>query len=386
MDGKKEQSGGSVPSEAGTRRCRPHDRRHGCSPTRYHDPVPDSSPSTAGRIIKIALGLGIGAFFFYLVARGLDWADVRDVLRTSEPLWLIPILVAIFGHFVFKSLRWRVLLSESVDLPRIFTFRLTMVGFFLNNVIPFRIGELARPYLLSANRPEVPFSFAVATVLANKLFDLLTVVIFLLVAALVLPLPSQAKLALAIVPAIALVFITSAFVAAAWRNRELARSRNASGLLRILSRFGVVGTTAYDVFLEFAHGLSTLTSVRRVAHALLHSITSSACLVVTVWCIMRMVGLTGSLANALFVVGMIGAGSILPSPPTNAGTHHFFASLALTLPSAASEDVAFSFSLISHASEVLLVAVVGAVCIIGLDWRKAKRVVEEREAAEKMEG
>ena len=86
MDGKKEQSGGSVPSEAGTRRCRPHDRRHGCSPTRYHDPVPDSSPSTAGRIIKIALGLGIGAFFFYLVARGLDWADVRDVLRTSEPL------------------------------------------------------------------------------------------------------------------------------------------------------------------------------------------------------------------------------------------------------------------------------------------------------------
>ncbi len=339
--------------------------------------------SAVGRALKLALGLLIGGVFFYLVARGLDWEEVGEILRSSEPLWLIPIWAAIFCHFVFKSLRWRVLLSESVDISRVFTFRLTMVGFFLNNVIPFRIGELARPYLLSANRPEVPFSFAVATVLANKLFDLLTVMIFLLISALLLPLPREAKIALSIVPALALGFLGFAFAASAWRNRELGRSREDSGLFALLGRLGVVGTTVYDILLEFAHGLSTLTSARRIARALGHSITSSGCLVVTVWCIMRMVGLQGTLINALFVVGMIGAGSILPSPPTNAGTHHFFASLALTLPSAATEDVAFSFSLISHASEVLLVAVVGAVCLIGLDWRKAKRVVEEREAGER---
>lgn len=332
-----------------------------------------------GRGIKIALGLAVGAVFFYLVARGVDWSSVGATLAGSEPLWLIPLVLSLTVHFVFKALRWRVLLSESVHVSRLFAFRLTMVGFLLNNVFPARLGEVGRLYLLSANRPDVPFSFGAATLVANKMFDLFAVVVFLLVASLTLPIPAAARWALTVFVVLCVALLGVAFAAAWWRGRELGRGRDESALAGLLARFGSLGQGAYDVVLEFAHGLATLTSVRRFVHASGHTVVASLALVVGVWSIFQMVGLEGSPLNAVFVVGLIGAGSILPSAPTNAGTHHFFATLALTLPAAADTDVAFSFSLISHAVEVILASVLGAVCLIGLDWRKARAQVDSRE-------
>ncbi len=338
----------------------------------------EAPPARRGGL-KIALGVAVGALFFYLVARGMDWDGVGATLASSEPLWLIPLVVALMVHFVFKALRWRVLLSESVDVSRFFAFRLIMVGFFLNNVFPARLGEVGRLYLLCANRPDVPFSFGAATLVANKLFDLFAVMVFLLVASLTLPIPDVTRWALAVFSALCVAILGAVFAAAAWRNRELGRSRDDSALLRLLGRFGSVGQTAYDIVLEFAHGLSTLTSLRRFAHASAHTAVASIALVVAVWSIFRMLGVAGSLLNAGFVVGMIGAGAILPSAPTNAGTHHYFASLALTLPAAADTDVAFSFSLISHGVEAILSSLVGAICMIGLDWRRARGEVDPGE-------
>jgi glycosyltransferase 2 family protein len=337
------------------------------------------APPRGRRGLKIALGLVVGGLFFYLVARGVDWDGVGATLANSEPLWLIPLVVALMAHFVFKSLRWRVLLSESVDVSRLFAFRLIMVGFFLNNVFPARLGEVGRLYLLTANRPDVSFSFGAATLVANKLFDLFAVMVFLLIASLTLPIPDTARWALALFSALCVATLAAVFAAAAWRNRELGRSREDRALLRLLGRFGSVGQTVYDVVLEFAHGLATLTSLRRFAHASAHTLGASLSLVIAVWSIFRMLGVAGSLLNACFVVGMIGAGAILPSAPTNAGTHHYFASLALTLPAAADPDVAFSFSLISHGVEAILSSLVGAVCMIGLDWRRARKEVASGE-------
>lgn len=324
------------------------------------------------RGLEVALGLTVGGLFFYLVARGVDWDGVGATLADSEPLWLVPLVVSLTVHFVFKSLRWRVLLSESVDVSRLFAFRLTMIGFFLNNVFPARLGEVGRLYLLSANRPDVPFSFGAATLLVNKMFDLFAVMVFLAVSSLILPMPTAARWALVFFVALCSVMFGVAFAATWWRRRELARSSDDSALLGLLTRFGSLGGRVYGMVLEFAHGLATLTTVRRFVHASGHTVVASLALVAAVWSIFRMLGIPGSILNAAFAVGLIGAGSVLPSAPTNAGTHHYFASLALTLPAAANADVAFSFSLISHAVEVVLASVLGAVCLIGLDWRMAR--------------
>lgn len=319
---------------------------------------------------KALVGLAIGLVFMGLIAWKLDWGQVYDTLAASQPLYLIPISVALVFHYALKGLRWRVLLSDSVDVPPLFAVRLTMVGFFMNNIFPARIGELGRPYLLSANQPDCSFSFAIATVVGDKLFDLLFVILFLLAASMILPMPDYAAGGILILSVACLGVIAASLIAAFWERRERGREAGESWFSRLFLRFGKKGEMLYEVVLNFAAGISTISSVRRAALATLLSALSFALLLGVSYMTMLMVNLEGSVPAAMFVIGMIGIGFMIPSAPTNAGNFHFFAAQALLLTGLAKPDVAFSFAVISHISQVVVVTVAGAASLPGLDWRK----------------
>jgi hypothetical protein len=76
--------------------------------------------------------------------------------------------------------------------------------------------------------------------------------------------------------------------------------------------------------------------------------------------------------QCLFVVGFLGLAALIPAPPTNAGNVHFFGIQALILLGVDDMERAFAFSVIFHLSQVTTVAVAGALCLIGLDWRRLR--------------
>ncbi len=109
------------------------------------------------------------------------WYTLRNVpldqliasFKTVEYVYLLPALVLIGGIYVLRAYRWRVLLSPLKDIPVKEIYSPLMIGF-LANVLPARGGEVVRAYLMG-KKQAVPFTGVFATIVVERLFDLIMV-------------------------------------------------------------------------------------------------------------------------------------------------------------------------------------------------------------------
>jgi len=324
--------------------------------------------------LKTLLGLAIGLGLIALIALRMDWARVFDTLAACRALLLLPLALCVALHYVLKGLRWRVLLRGQgrPETGRVLAVRLTLVGFLANSVIPLRLGELSRPYLLSANRPGVSFSWALATVVGDKLFDLLLTLICLLAASSALVLPVHGAAGIAALAGICGGIAVLGLVAAWWRRRAAERFET-PGPPPVAPESSRMRTWAAAAARHFADGLAAISSLRRAATALGYSLASFALLAAAMMLAMATVNLEASLPTALLVIGMVGIALVLPGPPTHLGSYHFFAAQALIIAGAADQETAFAFAVIAHLAQVAVVGVLGAISLIGLDWRPASK-------------
>ncbi len=320
--------------------------------------------------LRLGVSLVIAAGFLALVVRGLDWQGVAEVLRASRTELLAPVVLLLVAHYALKGLRWRALLAEEIEVPRLLAVRLVFVGFLMNNFLPARAGELGRPYLLAANHPGARFSFALATMLGVKLFDLLFVVLCLLASALVLELPPYAHTGILVLSGASLIALVTGVVAARWVEAD--RRRDGRGrLYGLLERaLGGRAPQAYETALHFAAGLATMSRPRAFLAACGYTAASFALLAVALLLCMELVHVPGGLEHTVFVMGMIGIGFTIPAPPTGAGHYHWFASQALLLTGIAEPEAAFGFALIAHLTQVVANSAGGLLSLIGLRWKK----------------
>ena len=106
-----------------------------------------------------------------LVPASGDFSTVRWwALGLYVPLWLVMTW--------FRSVRWRFLLRQIVEVPKRRLFAVSCVGFCAILLLPFRLGELVRPYMLRARAgeksPGVPIlsmTAGTSTVIAERVID-----------------------------------------------------------------------------------------------------------------------------------------------------------------------------------------------------------------------
>lgn len=123
------------------------------------------------RVVQVLLMLLLGGGAFYLVFRDVHWDEFVAELASVD--WLIFGfgIVLFLGLHLSRSIRWGRLVQAMKPEVRFRSyFSICSVGFFLINVLPFRLGEIARPYLL-LEREEVPFGSGAATVLVERVAD-----------------------------------------------------------------------------------------------------------------------------------------------------------------------------------------------------------------------
>ncbi|MBJ96276.1 MAG: hypothetical protein CMP23_17580 [Rickettsiales bacterium] len=122
----------------------------------------------------------IGAGALYLTFVGIDTAAFFAALAQVDVAVFAFGLVCFFLVHLGRSIRWG-LLVQATDPQVGFRayFSICSVGFFLINVLPFRLGELVRPYLLF-EREDVEFGSGVATVVVERVLDIAALGLILL--------------------------------------------------------------------------------------------------------------------------------------------------------------------------------------------------------------
>ena len=93
-------------------------------------------------------------------------------------IYIFVAFIATFVTFILRSLRWKILLDSPKELKIQKYISTTHVGYFLNNILPFRAGDLARAKLLSNISTNIKFSFLVGSLVAEKIIDLWIIGLF----------------------------------------------------------------------------------------------------------------------------------------------------------------------------------------------------------------
>jgi glycosyltransferase 2 family protein len=157
------------------------------------------APSPRGFLRRHAVKLGasvvITCIIVFVVRKGgLKFLpEGRDF--TGVRWWTVPFYLAlIFAMTWFRSVRWRFLLEPLAGMPKRRIFAVSCIGFAAILLLPFRIGELVRPYMMRtrpsqrrAGSPVITMTSATSSVIAERIIDGLYLSIVLAVALIFVP-------------------------------------------------------------------------------------------------------------------------------------------------------------------------------------------------------
>ena len=139
--------------------------------------------------IGVIISIAFLALFFYRV----DFMAMGRALAEANYIYLLPALAVYFTGVYFRAIRWQYLLRPLGSFSSLYLFRLIVIGFTLNNIVPGRLGILLRAYILGEKKKISKVAVG-ATVGVERIFDGLALVLFLVVISFFVSLPEGAEL------------------------------------------------------------------------------------------------------------------------------------------------------------------------------------------------
>jgi uncharacterized protein (TIRG00374 family) len=135
--------------------------------------------------IMLIVSILLAGVLLYWVLRDLDWGKFLAILRRTDyrRLPLLFILPAV--NCLLRSIRWRILLERKEAIPVREAFWANMAGYLGNAVLPARAGEIVRAAYLS-NRTGLGMVSALASGIAERILDVVALVVFASIALLTL--------------------------------------------------------------------------------------------------------------------------------------------------------------------------------------------------------
>jgi uncharacterized protein (TIRG00374 family) len=301
-------------------------------------------------------GLLLTIVFLVLAFSRVDLAAFADELRRVNYVWLLPSALCTLLGYVVRTLRWRFILSGAARAPVTTLFPILIMGFATNNLLPGRLGEFWRAYLLGRKR-DVRKSFALASVFVERVFDGLTLVALLAIVSINIQLPDRGR---EVELFAALIFLSATlFVAVLLWKPTLVQTP----LSRVLRPLPVRWSTwAIDRLETFVEGLQPLRNPRVLLIAAL--LSAAVWLLEGSSYLLLSRGVDLSLAPGLEIpaIGLtlvsINLGIMVPSGPGYVGTQEFFGTWALGVVGA-NPHAALALVVVSHAVQYTLVTSLG---------------------------
>jgi hypothetical protein len=298
--------------------------------------------------------LALAVLLLAVFLRNVDLRGVLGEILRAHPGWLALSLVTMFANLAVRAWRWQYLLEPLGHASFSSAFRATAVGFAASGILPARAGEVIRPYFL-ARQARISATGAFATIILERLLDMLTVLVLLAAYVFVFgrdmtaanPVAFTAvKWAGASAGTAALVALAVLFVLAgnpARLGQMLARLEQwlPSRLAGLLARIAE----------KFALGLGAVRRPRRLLVALVLSLPLWLCIGLGIWAAARAfhlaVPFTGSfLLQALLVIGVA-----VPTPGAVGGFHEAFR-VGVTVFFGAPNDAAIGSAIVLHAFSI----------------------------------
>jgi glycosyltransferase 2 family protein len=302
--------------------------------------------------IKVIAGLALSAVLVYLSLRGINFPGVVEGFRTIHYGYLLP-AVAVFLLMQFlRSYRWGLMLRPLAKIDQLSLFSVTSVGFLAIVAIPARVGELARPYLIT-KKSCLTMSSALGTIIAERVLDSLTVLVIAVFVLFFTPLPAWLVRASVLLLLLTIVFLSVMVLMILKQDTALRVLAPLIG--RLPERYA---ERMKRLVYHFIEGFRIM-----IDPALLLSVTGLSIIiwlidVLAIYLLFLAFSFHLPMVAAFVIMIILIIGIAIPTAPGFIGNWHYFCILGLSLFDVPKTD-ALTFAIVYHFLSIGVVIVLG---------------------------
>lgn len=305
---------------------------------------PDSSPAEGSRAasphpgnrLKQALGYIIALLCLVWVFHNIHFGQFLQGIKTISWGWVpLAVFFDILSYYT-QGIRWQLLLRPLGRMSSLKATQAIYVGLFTNEIVPMRLGELVRLFLVS-RWLSVKLDSVIPSLVVERFFDGIWLAVAIGAVAFFMPLPRELLGAEKVLSAVVLLG-TALFVYLIFRRKHTLTSANPGAgsrwnPLRALSSF--IG--------RLLQGVQAIGTSHFFITSFMVSLFILVFQIIALWLMMRAYGLPLSLWAGSVVLLILHLGTAIPNAPSNIGTYQFFTVIGLTL-FGIDKTVAASFS------------------------------------------
>jgi uncharacterized protein (TIRG00374 family) len=326
------------------------------------------------RVALGLVGLGISVASIALLTQLVDVRRSLEILLQADLLPLLFALGVIAAELVLRSARWALLLRQD-DSGRPAIRRVVpvlLIGYLGNVLLPARLGEVVRAYLIS-RRETIALSVALGTVFLERVMDLASLAAVAFVAAMLADAPAWIVTGTGVAASIGLVVMVVLVVVRPSRIVEYAMrhlgpgSRRFAAIARAIIKFG-----------DGAGAQSRSTITQALALSVLCWLLDAT----TFWLVGHSLHVDLTWPAALIIAAVTVLGTAIPSAPGYIGTFEL-AAVASARAMGVPAEASLALAVLTHIITTVPLALGGAVSLshMSLTWDKLAAAARQTEAA-----
>lgn len=272
---------------------------------------------------KLFFGLALSIACLYFVFRGISLRQLVQSLRAANTYWMALGMMVYSGGYFFRVLRWKIILRPIKSLKAEALFRPLIIGFFANNILPFRMGELVRAHI-TGQKFKISRTAGLGTIVLERLCDTLSFLTIFLVVALFLPFPVAVKKGAYLIAAGCGILIIFLILGAQYRD-------NLQKFLQNTKLRDPWKMKLRHIVVNFTQGISGMKRWGDIGLALLLSLIIWVIEGTTIYLIAHAFPQGITYFQSFFVLFFFGLAVIAPQAPGNVGTVELVGVSALSL-------------------------------------------------------
>ena len=309
------------------------------------------------KILKVVLLIALSILGLYLAFYNIDFNNLVDQLSAVNLTKFFAAIIILMISCIIRAKRLQYILvplDDGISLHHLFSS--TMIGYFGNGILFFRLGEVLKAYSISVgNKVSTSESFGI--IMLERIMDALTVLIMLI---LFLPwLPIENVTINYWLSAFAGVTVLFFIMILVLRSLDWAKLINSISFLSESMRKGLI-----SIVEKIFAGVNAIKNTKHAWGILFTTLMIWVCYyVMTLWLLEScQIYLTSSGALIMLIMGAIIIA--VPALPGGLGTYDAGITFSLMLIFSVSKDEALTYALISHASNYIPYLVVGSVYFV----------------------
>jgi uncharacterized protein (TIRG00374 family) len=309
-------------------------------------------------VLVTLLTIGLLAWFLKNASLSDIWMHVRSARTDLLVLSFIFVLLTYWA----RSIRWQYLLAPIGNTHFRNVFRTTVIGFAALSLLPARVGDVLRPYLL-ARQEGLPMSATFATVIMERVLDLSTVLALLALyvwgfsgtGALPAPFLRPVEVSATVAAAVAIVLLVLMWILATHPERIGALAGMAARVLP-----GRVSHRIEEVVSVFSGGFAAAREPRALVMAIVWSFATWLAIAGEAWAVTIAFGISMPFEGTFLLQGLLVLGVAVPTPG-GIGSYHAAYRWGVTNFFGAQNDQAIAGAIVTHAISFVPVVLLGLV-------------------------